>query len=89
MPGIEKLLWTWEAKSLSTRDMHYLMQLSDLILQDAIEGSSQSDVQGKMRVAIPMDDFKLEMEETEGLIVSPPVDTNQTHRSGNRAVGNR
>ena len=42
-----------------------------------------------MRVAIPMDDFKLEMEETEGLIVSPPVDTNQTHRSGNRAVGNR
>ena len=42
-----------------------------------------------MRVAIPMDDFKLEMEETEGFIISPPQETKHALKSGSRAFGNR
>lgn len=42
-----------------------------------------------MSARIPFDDHKLEMEETEGLIVSPPPRNKVTTKSENRASGNR
>jgi hypothetical protein len=42
-----------------------------------------------MSARIPFDDHKLEMEETEGLIVSPPPRNKLSNKSENRASGNR